>query len=63
MSRMDRYKDIHKKAKPLKRDTGSTLCIEAFISLFFIKLSKNDRLLSIGYRILYLSVRNEEEPQ
>lgn len=23
MSRMDRYKDIHKKAKPLKRDTGS----------------------------------------
>ena len=42
---------------------SNSLCIEAFISLFFIKLSKNDRLLSIGYRILYLSVRNEEEPQ
>ena len=28
MSRMDRYKDIHKKAKPLKRDTGSILLEE-----------------------------------
>ena len=34
MSRMDRYKDIHKKAKPLKRDTG----------VFLLKRTKRTRM-------------------